>query len=95
MAPKVQAPPAPLIEAAQIIINLRNNPSQICIRYGELKAAVKAYAKLTKDITKDIEKGGYVTLSSESATVVALIASVEAWSLMDMGSLRRMMAASQ
>lgn len=91
MAPKVQAPPAPLIEAAQIIINLRNNPSQICIRYGDLKAAVKAYAKLTKDI----EKGSYVTISSESATVVALTASVEAWSLMDMGSLRRMMAASQ
>lgn len=91
MATKIQAPQAPLIEAAQIIINLRNNPSQICIRYSDLKAATKAYALLTKNI----EKGGYVSLSSEIATTVVLAVSVEAWSLMDMGSLRRMMAASQ
>lgn len=85
-------------EEAQIIINLRGNPNQICIRFESLKEAIKQFDKINKQLTARMRLEApdeVITITGPTNTSVVKRASIEAWTLCDMLALAHMMEQSQ
>lgn len=86
-------------EVAQIVINLRNNPNQICIRFDDMRDAMKQYDKLDAAMRKPtkVDFKGPIQIETVLVTGPILTAtlnreSVEAWMLVSIDALNRMMS---
>lgn len=97
MAKSTKAPQS-FREEAQIIINLRGNENQICVRYTSMAEAKRQYNELDKACRKTAmykdDDRAVVTLNGSALTFVGVCASIEAWSLVSTDAMKALMAAS-
>jgi hypothetical protein len=75
---------------AELVINLRSNPNQLCVRFDKMKDAIAAHAKAVKDWEKGNNTPKFLTISGSVMTSVIAVWTIEAITLIDRGASDRM-----
>lgn len=76
---------------AELIINLKDNPNQLCVRFDKMKDAIAAHAKATKDWLKAHNSPVFITITGPVMTSVIAAYTIEAITLVDRGASDRML----